>query len=105
MKQVLIAMLKTLIQILESDECKLSDRQAYCFIEMAKRVAEERESFTKTEVAERLHCSTKTVERHIRDGFLKPGKKRRGHTSLYWTGYEISECKERLADRDWDKKQ
>ncbi len=105
MKQVLISMLKSLIDILESDECKLSDRQVYHFIEMAKHVAEERESFTKTEVAERLHCSTKTVERHIRDGLLCPGAKRRGHTSLYWTGYEISECKERLAERDWNKKQ
>lgn len=104
MKQVLITILKSLIELLESDECKLSDRQAYHFIEVAKLIAQERESFTKTEVAEHLHCSTKTVERHIHDGLLCPGTKRRGHTSLYWTGYEISECKERLAERDWNKK-
>ncbi len=104
MKRALIAILKSFIQLLESEECKLSDRQAYHFFEMAKLVAQERESFTKTEVAEFLHCSTKTVERHIHDGLLNPGKKRRGHTSLYWTGYEISECKERLAEREWNKK-
>ncbi len=48
MKLALIAILKSFIQLLESEECKLSDRQPYHFFEIAKLVAQERESSTKT---------------------------------------------------------
>lgn len=99
MKRVLINLLQSLIKTLESDKCQVSDRQAVMFIEMAKSVAEERNIYTKTEVADRLHVSTKTVERYIHEGLLSPGRKRRGHTTLYWTGFDISECQERLEDR------
>jgi hypothetical protein len=99
MKRVLINLLQSLIKTLESDKCQVSDRQAVMFIEMAKSVAEKRNIYTKTEVADRLHVSTKTVERYIHEGLLSPGRKRRGHTTLYWTGFDISECQERLEDR------
>lgn len=101
MKRVLIGLLQSLIKTLEDDKCQISDRQAVMFIEMAKSVAEERNAYTKTEVADRLHVSTKTVERYIHEGLLSPGRKRRGHTTLYWTGFDISECQEKLDEKRW----
>lgn len=101
MKQVLIALLQSLIKTLEDDKCQVSDRQAMQFVEMAKAVTQERNIYSKTEVADLLHVSTKTVERYIQDGKLSPGRKRRGHATLYWTGYDISECKERLDEARW----
>lgn len=101
MKRILIDLLQSLIKTLESDKCQVSERQAVMFIEMAKSVAGERNTYTKTEVADRLHVSTKTVERYIHEGLLSPGRKRRGYTTLYWTGFDISECQEKREEKRW----
>lgn len=48
-------------------------------------------TLTKSEVAEMLHCTTKTIERMINDGRFPNGRKRVGHKTLYWTLYDVKQ--------------
>lgn len=99
MKQLIIKMLNDVIDRVERDDCDLSEDTALLFFEFAERLSLSSEPLTKTEVAELLHCSTKTVERYVKDGCLAPGRKKLGHVSLYWRRSDVAECKRRLKNR------
>lgn len=59
----------------------------------------------KTEVADLLGVTTRTVDRYVRRGVLGAGRKRRGHKTLYWLMGDVEDClSARAAGRDKDKK-
>lgn len=91
LKKFLISTLKDLITRLESDECKLSDQIIFDIMEFAQKCNDEQKPLTKSEVAEMLHCTTKTIERMISDGRFPNGRKRVGHKTLYWTLYDVKQ--------------
>lgn len=92
-------MVKSILESLEREDCTLSEHVAYDIMKLAQRINEEQVPFTKTEVANMLHCSTKTVDRYVRDGLLTEGRKRAGHQSLYWYGRDVNECKMKLKEK------
>lgn len=59
----------------------------------------------KTEVADLLGVTTRTVDRYVRRGVLCAGRKRRGHKTLYWLMGDVEDClSARPGGRDKDKK-
>lgn len=104
MKQLIIKLLQGIIDGLERDDSDIPEESALIFLEFAERLSHSCEPLTKTEVAELLHCCTKTVERYVKEGYLAPGLKRFGHLSLYWRHSDVAECRRRLEHRDGNSK-
>lgn len=96
MKQLIINMLKLAIKRLGEDDCMVPDDTALRILEIGERMNSSNEPLSKTEVADLLHCSTKTVERHIHDGLLCKGRKKPGHNTLYWKLEDVLQCRKKL---------
>lgn len=96
MKEILISLLKTAIAKIKDDDCVVADDVAIDILAFGRKLVEDNNPITKTEVADMLHCSTKTVERLVTEGVLRKGRKRMGHTTLYWKRADVVECKRNL---------
>ena len=96
MKKLLIEGLKLIQKRLQDDDCVISEEAVYEILELSERIAASNEPLTKAEVANLLPCSTKTVERLVAEGVLREGRKRLGHSTLYWKRVDVAECKREL---------
>lgn len=79
-----------------SGECKVDDDLIVKVVKVCEEEADERRPLVKTEVAERLGVTTRTIDRYIKAGLLRNGRKRRGHKTLYWLKSDIDGCKVKL---------
>lgn len=96
MKDLLISLLQTIIAKLKDKDCVISDDVALDLIALGEKLVEDNNPISKTEASDLLHCSTKTVERLVAEGLLHKGRKRPGHSTLYWKLADITECKRTL---------
>lgn len=96
MKDLLISLLQTISAKLKDKDCVISDDVALDLIALGEKLVEDNNPISKTEASDLLHCSTKTVERLVAEGLLHKGRKRPGHSTLYWKRADITECKRTL---------
>lgn len=80
-------------------ECNVSDELVAKVVKICEEETDEHRPLVKTEVADRLNVTTRTVDRYIRHGVLSKGRKRIGHKSLYWLKSDIDKCKARLLGK------
>lgn len=89
-------MLADVLGRVRSGECKVDDDLIVKIVKVCEEEADERRPLVKTEAAERLGVTTRSIDRYIKAGLLHKGRKRRGHKSLYWLKSDIDEYKEKL---------
>ena len=83
-KDIVVSFLKDSIKKIEHDECSLSDQELQ---HLASNIIHIK--INKTEAAEILGISTRTLDRKINLGEVPAGRKDLGSNSLYWYKDEL----------------